>query len=279
MLSPVFGQGRHRRNGRLLINLALLLVILIFGLPFVWVVVLAFDREVGAAWPWPNEPTLANFRTLLDEEEIGTALKNSLLVVSLTTLLAVALSALAGFGLSRLAWRWTGLAAFGLLLLYTFPLSTTMVPINDLARRLELDNTYFGLILAQTAIALPFLIWLMKGYFDAIPRHIQEAAELDGASRLRSWFDVLLPLVRPGLAVTAGLAFLTAWSEVLLVAAIVRGLPMATVSLRFMSAAQGDLDAPVVAALGVLYMTPVLVLFLVLRRAIASGIGSAGQSI
>ena len=176
-------------------------------------------------------------------------------------------------------WRWSGGVAFGLLLLYTFPLTVTMVPINDLARRLHLDNTYLGVILAQTAVTLPLLIWLMKGYYDAIPRHIQEAAEVDGATRLTAWRDVLLPLVRPGLAVTAGLAVLIAWSEVLLVSAIVRGQPMATLSLRFMTAAQGELDAPAVAALGVLYMTPVLIVFVVIRRALVSGIGSIGQGI
>ena len=272
--SPV---SSRRQVGRLLTNAALLLIILIFGAPFVWVVVLAFDREVGATWPWPNDPTLDNFRTLFDKWNIGQALENSLLVVSVTTVLATFLCALAGFGLSRLAWRWTSVAAFGLLLLYTFPLSATMVPVNDIARRMRLDNTYQGLILAQTAVVLPFLIYLMKGYFDAIPRHIQEAAEIDGASRLQAWRQVLLPLVRPGLAVVAGLAFLGAWSEVLLVSAIVLGQPMATVSLRFMTEAQTGQDFTVVAALGVLYMAPVLALFLVLRKAIASGIGSAGS--
>lgn len=259
----------------ILLNAALLLVVVVFGAPFVWVVVLAFDREAGAVWPWPNDPTLDNFRTLFDDWRIGRALENSALVVSVTTALATLLSALAGFGLSRLAWRWTRAIAFGLLLLYTFPLSATMVPVNDLARRLHLDNTYQGLILAQTAVVLPFLTYLMKGAFDAIPRQIQEAAEVDGASRLQAWRQVLLPLVRPGLAVVAGLAFLGAWAEVLLVSAIVLGQPMAPISLRFMTAAQAGKDIPTVAALGVLYMAPVLALFLVLRRAIAQGIGSA----
>jgi multiple sugar transport system permease protein len=260
-----------------LTNLALILVIAVFGAPFVWIAVQAFDREVGTAWPWPDQPTLANFRQLFDEEAIGQAMTNSLLVVGVTTICAVILSALAGFGLSRGGWRWSSSAAFGLLLLYSFPLTVTMVPINDLARRLRLDNTYLGVILAQTAVTLPLLIWLMKGYFDAIPRHIQEAAEVDGASRFTAWRDVLLPLARTGLAVAAGLAVVIAWSEVLLVSAIVRGRPMATLSLRFMTAAQGDLDAPAVAALGVLYIAPVLIVFVAIRRALIGGIGGIGQ--
>jgi multiple sugar transport system permease protein len=271
--------ARRRNLSHWLVNLVLVLVIVVFGAPFIWIVVLAFDREVGAAWPWPSNPTIANFQALFDGEAIGRALRNSIVVVAAATISAVVLSALAGFGLSRLSWRGAGGVAFGLLLLYTFPLAVTMVPINDLARRLRLDNTYAGVILAQTAVTLPLLIWLMKGYFDAIPRHIQEAAEVDGATRLTALWDVLLPLVRPGLAVTAGLAVLLTWSEVLLVSAIVRGQPMATLSLRFMTGAQGGLDAPVVAALGLLYMIPVLVVFVVIRRALVSGIGAIGQGL
>jgi multiple sugar transport system permease protein len=257
----------------------LVTVLLVFGAPFLWIVAMAFDRAGGAAWPWPSQPTLENFRTLFDQMRIAHALRNSAIVASSTTVLAVITSALAGFGLSRVSWKQKNVAAYSLLILYTFPVSVTMVPINDLARRLHLNNTFRGLILVQTAAALPFLIWLMKGYFDAVPRSLQEAAEIDGRSLLRAWAEILLPLVRPGLAVVAGLAFLTAWADVLLVVAIVRGQQMATISLRFMTAAEGKADGPVTAAIGVLYIAPALALFLVLRRAFVRGMANAGRTL
>lgn len=260
------------------INLALLATIIVFGAPLVWVVVLAFDRHTSATWPWPEDPTLANVRVLFNDLEIGRALRNSLIVSTAVMLVSTMTSALAGFGLSRFDWRGKSLVVYGLLLLYSFPLAATMVPINDLARRLDIFNTYSGLILAQSAAVLPLSIWLMKGSFDAVPRALQDAAEVDGSSKLRAWFEILVPLVRSGLAVVAGLAFFIAWSDVILVTALVRGLPMATVSLRFMTAAQGDLDAPVAAALGLIYIGPVLMLFLLLRRAIVRGFGSAVYS-
>ncbi len=269
-------QSRISRFG---MNAALIATTVVFGAPFVWVIVLAFDRGSAGAVPWPEETTLDNFRTLINDMNIGRALRNSLIVVVATTVLALITSALAGYGLSRITWRRKTLAAYSLLLLYTFPLSATMVPINDLARRLELHNTFRGLVLAQTAVTLPFLIWLMKGFFDAIPRSLQEAAELDGRTRFRAWAEVLLPAVRPGLAVVAGFAFLNAWAEVLLVVAMVSGQRMAPVSLRFMTAAQGSGDPRVTAALGVLYMAPVLILFAVLRRSMAQGIGNAGRTV
>jgi ABC-type glycerol-3-phosphate transport system permease component len=266
-------------TGRIALNAALLVTTVVFGSPFLWIVVLALDRGNPGALPWPREATLDNFRTLFDSMRIATALRNSLIVVCCTTVLAVLTSALAGFGLSRIGWRRKTLAAYSLLLLYTFPLSATMVPINDLARRLDLHNTYRGLILGQTAIALPFLIWLMKGFFDAIPLSLQEAAELDGRSRFRVWLEILLPIARPGLAVVAGFAFLSAWAEVMLVIAMVSGQRMAPVSLRFMSIAHSDTDSNVIAALGVVYMIAVLLVFACLRRAMAQGIGNAGRTV
>jgi multiple sugar transport system permease protein len=260
------------------INLALMATIVVFGAPLLWVIVLAFDRHTGASWPWPQDPTFDNFRVLFSEMEIRRSLRNSLIVSTGVMLVAVATSALAGFGLSRLDVKGKSLVVYGLLLLYSFPLAATMVPINDLARRLDLFNTYRGLILAQAATVLPLTIWLMKGYFDAVPRSLEEAAEVDGCSRARAWLEILVPLVRSGLAVVAGLSFFIAWSDVILVTALVRGLSMATVSLRFMTAAQEGLDAPIVAALGLIYIGPVLLLFVVLRRAIMRGFASAAYS-
>jgi multiple sugar transport system permease protein len=265
--------------GRFAINVALIAITIVFGAPFVWVAVLAFDRGKTGARPWPEDATLDHFRVLFDDLGIQKALQNSLIVVSATTLLAVLTSALAGYGLSRIDWRQKDAAAYGLLVLYTLPLSTTMVPINDLANRLHVHNTYRGLILAQTAIVLPFLVWLMKGYFDAVPRSLEEAARLDGRSYLRAWFEILLPMVRPGLAVAAGVAFLTAWADVLLAVALVRGRPMAPVSLRFLNAASGgNVDAPVIAALGLVYMVPVMIVFAALRRSMARGFVGGGRT-
>ena len=101
------------------------------------------------------------------------------------------------------------------------PISATMVPIYGLARQLGLRNSYLGLILIHAAIELPFLIWLMKGFFDSIPRHLEEAAWLDGRSKLRALVEIVLPLARPGLGIAAGLAFLSAWAEVLMVVILI----------------------------------------------------------
>lgn len=263
------------RWARFALNSALIAVLLVFGAPFLWIAALAFDRTTGAAWPWPQEPTFDNARQLFTEFEIGAALRNSVIVSAGVAALSVAVAALAGYGLSRAPWRGKSAVAYGLLLLYSFPFVATMTPINDLARRLDLFNTHLGLILAQTAVVLPLSIWLMKGSFDAIPPSLQEAAEVDGGTELHAWLNVLLPLIRPALAVVFGLSFAISWADFVLATALIRGQSMATVSLRFASGAQGGMDAPVVAALGLISIAPVLAIFMALRRSILRGFESA----
>jgi multiple sugar transport system permease protein len=243
----------------------------VFGLPLLWTVASALDNAPARALPWPRDVTLAHFRVLFDELEVGTGLRNSLIVALATMVLATTTAALAGYGLSRLRYRRKTWFIYGVLLLQTIPLAVTMVPIYDLAIRLRLQNTYPGLILTHAAVLLPLLVWLMKGFTDAVSRTMEEAAWLDGASELRAWFDVVLPATLPGIAVVAGFAFAGAWSEVLMVIVLVSDARMETLPFKFFVAADAGDDAHVVAALGVLYVLPVLTLFLLLRRLMIRG--------
>ena len=274
------GRGRAGRASAAesaIIHLALLATILVFGAPFLWVIAAAFDAGAGSYVPWPSAPTLANFADLFRTLGFGRALRASLIVATATAALAVLAASLAGYGLSRLTWRGREGLAAGLLLLQTMPLAATMVPIYDLARRLGLRNSYLGLVLAHAAIALPVLIWLMKGFFDAVPPEIEEAAWLDGASRGRAWLGVLLPVARTGVGVAAGLAFLSAWAEVLLVLVLVDpDAGKETVALAFYRTYQragplSDVRYEVVAAMGILYVLPVLALLLGTRRFLLDG--------
>jgi multiple sugar transport system permease protein len=256
----------YSRRDKWLTDIALALVTIVFASPFIWIAAAAFDQSPGDYLPWPNEPSLDNFRYLFNERNTGRALRNSLVVAGSTMVLSTFLSSLAGFGLSRLRFRRKNVVVYAILLLYALPLAATMVAVYDLADRMNLTDTYRGLVLAQSAIALPFLTWLMKGFYDSIPISLDEAAWMDGRSTLRGWWDVLLPLSKTGLAITAGFAFVAAWSEVLLVTILIYRADLATLPLQFFYDAEGRTDAQITAALGVLYLAPVLLLFLLLRR-------------
>lgn len=263
---PPMAKAHYSTRARWLTNIGLIAVTVFFAVPFLWIVAAAFDNNPGKFVPWPKEPTLDNFRYLFDERDVGRALRNSLFVSVTAMILATILASLAGFALSRLRFRYKTYSVYAILLLYAIPIAATMVAIYDLADRLDLIDTFRGLILAQTAIILPFLIWLMKGFYDGLPRYLDEAAAMDGRSTWRAWFEILLPLSKTGLAITAGFAFTAAWSEVLLVIILITQADKATLPLQFFFSASGRGDAQVTAALGVLYLAPVLLLFLVLRR-------------
>jgi len=272
--------GRFQHGaGALATNAALLLVIVAFGAPFLWIVAASLDRAKITSWPWPSEPSLANFRSLFNERETGHALRNSLIVATSTMLLATVTAALAGYGLSRMTFRRKSILAYAILLLQSIPLAVTMIPIYDLAIRLRLQDTYRGLILTHTAVSLPLLIWLMKGFCDAVPRETEEAAWLDGASMLRTWRGVVLPQTYAGIAVVAGFAFANAWAEVLMVVILVTDVAKETLPFQFFYAADAGGETQTTAALGVLYVFPVLLLFLALRRLMVRGLVESTQGL
>ncbi|MGH2557454.1 MAG: carbohydrate ABC transporter permease [Thermomicrobiales bacterium] len=267
-------RGSRLSMERLLVHLALVLVIAVFGAPFVLIAVTAVAIDPEDIWPWPGSLTLDHIVELSDRFDIERLIGNGLIVAGGAAVLATTSGALAGYALSRARGRWPSRAALAVLLLQTMPLSATMIPIYDLALRLRLDNTYRGLIVAHAALSLPFLVWLLKGFFDALPAEIEEAAAVDGASRPRTWRDILLPLARPGLAVGAGFAFLTAWAEILIVVILVTRDDFATIPFAFYYA-EGQEATSVTAAVGVVYLLPVLILFLILRRWMVRGLAGA----
>lgn len=265
--------------GWLAVRGALLVVVIVFGLPILWAIASALDEGSARAVPWPRDFTVDHFRALFDDFDAGVGLRNSLIISISSMALAVTISALAGYGLSRLRSRRKMWFLYGLLLLQTIPFAVTMVPIYDLAVRLRLQDSFLGLILTHAAIALPFLIWVMKGFIDAVPQTVEEAARLDGASPLRAWFDVVLPLTLPGLAVVAGFAFVAAWSEVLMAILLINDPDRATLPFIFYRVASGGSDAHQTAALGVLYVLPVVALFMALRKLMVRGLVNSAHDL
>ena len=259
------------------IHLVFIAICAFFLVPFLWLLSAAFDEKAGAYLQWPVVPTLMNFVRTFTEHDFARVLLNSLFVALATMVLVVFAVALAGYSLSRLDLRHKDWITYAVLLLQTMPISATMVPIYGLAKQLGLRNSYLGLILIHAAIELPFLIWLMKGFFDSIPRHLEEAAWLDGRTKFRALVEIVLPLARPGLGIAAGLAFLAAWAEVLMVVILIDQQDLKTVPLAFYEAmrTQGgytEVQYGVIAAMAVIYLLPVMVVFFASRRLMVRGL-------
>jgi len=260
-----------------LMHIAFVVITVFFLAPFVWLFTAAFDAQAQAYIRWPSQPTLDNFVQIFGKYAFATALGNSVFVAVSTMVLTVVVVALAGYSLSRIELRQKAWITYAILLLQTMPLSATMVPIYGLARELGLRNSYLGLILVHAAIELPFLVWLMKGFFDSVPRHLEEAAWLDGRSKLRALFEIVLPVARPGIAVAAGLSFLSAWAEVLMVLILVDQQNMKTIPLAFYetfrtAGGYTEVQYGLVAAMAVLYVLPVMAVFFATRRLMVRGL-------
>jgi multiple sugar transport system permease protein len=268
----------------LLMNVAFAVVAVFFLAPFVWLFTAAFDAHAEAYIRWPSQITIDNFVQIFTRYAFATALGNSVFVAVSTMLLTVFCVSLAGYSLSRIELRHKAWITYAVLLLQTMPLSATMVPIYGLTRELGLRNSYLGLILVHSAIELPFLVWLMKGFFDSVPRHLEEAAWLDGRSRLRALFEVVLPVARPGIAVAAGLSFLSAWAEVLMVLILIDQQSMKTIPLAFYETFRSaggytEVQYGLVAAMGVLYVLPVMAVFFTTRRLMVRGLMSSTRGL
>jgi multiple sugar transport system permease protein len=260
-----------------LVHIVFIMICGFFLVPFLWLLSAAFDGKASAFIQWPVEPTIMNFVRIFTEHDFARVLLNSVFVAVATMILVVITVALAGYSLSRLDLRRKDWITYAVLLLQTMPISATMVPIYGLARQLGLRNSYLGLILIHAAIELPFLIWLMKGFFDSIPRQLEEAAWLDGRSKIRALIEIVLPLARPGLGIAAGLAFLAAWAEVLMVVILIDQDDLKTVPLAFYEAmrTQGgytEVQYGVIAAMAVIYLLPVMVVFFGARRLMVRGL-------
>jgi ABC-type maltose transport system permease subunit len=159
---------------------------------------------------------------LFTEHNFGRVLANSLFVAIATMILVVFAVSLAGYSLSRLDLRRKDWITYAVLLLQTMPISATMVPIYGLARQLGLRNSYLGLILIHAAIELPFLIWLMKGFFDTIPNELDESARVDGATPGQVFWGVILPLATPVLAVIALISYIGALNEFIIASTVLQ---------------------------------------------------------
>jgi arabinogalactan oligomer/maltooligosaccharide transport system permease protein len=183
--------------------------------PVAWIALASFKprEQMGSLAPIV-EPTLANYAQLLGQTDFLIWLRNSVLVALFTMLLGILMAATAGFAISRYNFPGKRPLMWVFLITQMFPVAILIVPIYAIMSSLKLINTPASLVIAYCTIAVPFCTWMLKGYFDTIPRDLDEAAMVDGLGPFGTFWRVVLPLARPGLAVTAFYTFLTAWGEV-----------------------------------------------------------------
>ncbi|MER7174969.1 sugar ABC transporter permease [Streptomyces mesophilus] len=203
-------------------TLVLASVIAVF--PPLWLLVTSLKpKDEAFTTDLVKDFTFSNYSHVLGETEFLTWLGNSLIVVGLTTVIGVFISATTGYAVSR--FKFPGMRPLMWLLLITqmFPVAVLIVPLYNLLATLGLLNQPVGLVITYLTIAIPFCAWMMKGYFDTIPVEIDEAGRVDGLNPFGTFWRLILPLAKPGLAVTGFYSFITGWAEVAYASAFMTG--------------------------------------------------------
>lgn len=277
---------KRRALATLLVHMLLLVAVWVTLYPVRWVVRLAFSPGQGlslSTGPWIEQATLQNFvdvvtaRTGSGQLLFLRQLANSLLVSSAVTVVGIAFSVSAAYALSRLRFigRDRTLGAF--LISQMLPGVVSSIPLYVLLDKLHLLDRLSGLILVYATTAVPFCVFMLKGFFDSLPKELEEAVLLDGGTRLQAFLYVALPLARPAIAVTALFSFLSAWNEFIMAATLMNEPTSFTLPVQLQRYV-GDFSTEWgrFAAGAILVSLPVMALFLSLEKHLTGGLTQGG---
>jgi ABC-type glycerol-3-phosphate transport system permease component len=272
-------RARSRWLGQLVIYGLLGLAVLFALLPILWAVLTSI-KPAGelVVYPpqWvPSRPTFAHYQDIFLNSNLGRYFLNSVLVSGLTILLTLILGTHAGYAASRGRFRGKTTLLFIILATIMIPGISVLVPLYMLAARMNLLDTYLVLVLIYTAWQVPTILWFMRGFFDAISPELEEAAEVDGCSRMQALYRVIVPLTQPGLAAATVLVFVYVWNEfiIALTMSATDSMRMIPVGLYFYISQFGVEWGKLMAAVTVAIL-PIIVLFVILQRRFVQGLTS-----
>ncbi len=277
---------RERRSARRLAKripfYLLIAAIFVYALfPFYWALRSAFTKEselfTTPVQYVPEHPTLENFRAVLSSDQFLRALLNSTIVAGSVTLVALALGALAGYALGRFRFHGRSAVLYLMLSMTIFPQIAILGALYTTINRFDIYDTLRALVLSYMILVLPFTVWVLTSFMRALPRDLEEAAYVDGASPLQTFYRVMLPLVAPGLVTAGLLAFIAAWNEFLFALSFIQTPERYTVPVAitsFTGATGSTFDKPwgQIMAATVVVTVPLIVLTLVLQRRILAGL-------
>jgi N,N'-diacetylchitobiose transport system permease protein len=268
----------RRRSPRALWNVVGLGFFAIIVFPVFWMISTAFkpDDQINSAKPtfFSGSPTFSHFGTALHKPFFWQDVKNSLIVVGFTVVIAMVLALFAAVALAK--YRFTGRKLFILLMIgiQMLPGVGLIIPLYVVLARYHQVNTLTGVIITYLTFALPFSVWTLRGFVLGIPKDLEEAAMVDGSSRLGAFVRILLPLVAPGLVATSVFAFITSWNEYIFARILLndQGKQTATVWLSYFLGTSRNTDWGGLMAASTLVAIPVVIFFLLIQRRIAFGL-------
>ncbi len=257
--------------------LAVAAIVVFCLLPFYWMVNISLKTgaDLSSADVVPPNPSLANYESIFQNSDFTRALGNSAIVSLITTLLGVVIGSFAAYALARLKMRGKGILLAIVLSITTFPQIAIAAPLFRLWSDIGLYNTIIGLVIPYLTFALPLSIYILVSFFREIPKDLEEAALVDGATNFQAFVKVIVPLAAPGLATTAILTFIAAWNEFLLATTLTSSTTARTVPVaisQFTGSSQFEVPLGTQSAASVVISIPLIVLVLLFQKRIVAGL-------
>jgi multiple sugar transport system permease protein len=268
---------KKQRNWGWLLWVAVALVVLFCLFPFYWLVntSLKTGPDLSSASLFPPDPTLTNYKSIFNNADFTKALRNSAIVALTTTALALAVGSFCAYAIARLHFRGKAFLLALILSITTFPGIAIAAPLFKLWTDINIYNTLIGLIIPYLTFALPLAIYIMVSFFREIPRDLEEAALVDGATHFQAFRKVVLPLAAPGLATAGILTFIFAWNEFLWAITLTSSPTARTVPAAiafFTGSTQFEVPLGTISAASVTISIPLILLVLFFQKRIVAGL-------
>jgi multiple sugar transport system permease protein len=266
--------------GRILRDLLVWAVIGVFSFPLVWMLVTSVKpRDQTTSYPpalLPDQFTLEHYANLLFKTSFPTLFLNSLFVSAVSTLVAVLCATAGAYGMTRYRFPGRSLMARLVLFAYLLPAVVLLVPLYVVVAGMGLGNSLWGLVVTYITFALPFALWLLRAFMQALPPDVEAAAAIDGASRWAVFFEIVIPQALPGILATAVFTFIGAYNEYLYALVFVNADARMTLPPGVMRLVKEsyNIDWNVMMAAAVVITAPVLVLFACVQRHFSQGFGA-----
>jgi multiple sugar transport system permease protein len=275
--APAVVVPRQRSLARPVLNVLMVIIGIAFLLPMLWLILASLNPQADDTLSLPHSFSILNYHLAI-RAGAGSAIKNSLYLAGVSTIIATAVSTMAGFMLARRRIRFKGAFLVIVLFLTGLPVTLLLIPTYQIFVNLSWLNSKFYTSVVLASMSVPFAIWLMKNFIGQVPGEFEEAAAIEGASELHILFRIVIPLVIPGILVSAILTFINSWGAFLIplvLDANPSDTPGAVGIYQFMSA-NGQVQFGQLAAYSVLFSVPVIILYLISSRWLSGGFSFAG---
>lgn len=264
-----------------IVLLLFLLILIIF--PIYWIFIASITPSesflsVDLSWLVPKKITFKHYLDILGSRNYRIYYGNSLVIATVTTVLTLVVATLGGYSLGRLRFRGRNALSQMVLVTYLVPSILLLIPLFQFITKFHMQDSYLGLILSYMTFALPFCLWMLKGFFAGLPENMEDAALIDGTGVFGAFLRIILPLASPGLISAAMFTFLLCWNEYLFAMVFInndslRTIPVGVVS-NFVTVTMGPSDWSRVMASAILASLPIYIIFIGLQKYFVAGLAA-----